>query len=152
MNGKPCIHCGAGANYVSGSNCEFGYLHHACSKEFHNSPKPEAESPQNQQRSERAFENSKVAVEERTQKWGRIALKVILIGLCLAVATPIALLFSYAAFRSGGNDGVDELVGLGIALLLVIWATMSSKKWGVAVAGIAILLLFVFIDSLHLFK
>ncbi len=93
------------------------------------------------EQTEPAFENTEAVAEERTKKWGRIALKAILIGVFLFVATSIALFLAFAGILSGGNDWVDELIGLGVVLLLVIWATISSKKWGVAVdvAGIALL-------------
>jgi hypothetical protein len=98
------------------------------------------------EQTEPAIENTEAVAEERTEKWGRIALKAILIGVCLVVATPIALFLAYAAIRSGGNDWIDELIGLGVVLLLVILATISSKKYGVAVAGFALLFLFAIIE------
>ena len=96
------------------------------------------------EQTETAFENTEAVAEERTVKWGRIALKAILIGACLFVATPIALFFAYASVRLPENDYTDELVGLGVGLLLLILATISSKKYGVAVAGFALLFLFLF--------
>ena len=69
-----------------------------------------------------------VAAQERTEKVGRITLKTILIGAYLVVATAIALFLAYASVRSGGDYGTDELVGLGVVLLLLIWATIGYKK------------------------
>ncbi len=95
------------------------------------------------EQTEPAIENTEAVAEERTEKWGRVALKAILIGLCLVVATPIAIFFVYASVRSSGNDWTEELIGLGIGLIFVILVTMNIKKGGVAVATIGLLLLVV---------
>jgi hypothetical protein len=82
------------------------------------------------EQTEPAFEDTEAVAEERTKKWRRIALKAILIGVFLFVATSIAFSLVSAGYRSTGTDWVDKLIGLWVVLLLVIWATISSKKWG----------------------
>ena len=139
---------------MSGSFCATGNLHHACRKEIQNQKLSDRGEPLStysevgdatdaDAQPESGVENTKVAVEERTKKWGRVALKAILIGLCLVVATPIVLFFVYARVRSGGNDWAEELIGLGIGLIFVVLVTMNIKKGGVAVATIGLLLLVV---------
>jgi hypothetical protein len=75
-----------------------------------------------------------------------------LIIVLLCAVMPIAGFALFAIIVSGGAPEIMEaVVTFGVILLLVILAIMGSKKWGLAIGGIALLVLLVMMSSIFRF-
>ena len=91
---------------------------------------------------ERQHESPEGSTKERNIKSSRIALKVVLIVLCLIVAVPIMGILALLFIFSGGEPAIQSAIAVvATAIFLVILATMFFKNAGIIVAAVALLLL-----------
>ena len=91
---------------------------------------------------ERQHKSPEDSTKERIIKSSRIALKVVLIVLCLIVAVPIMGILALLFIFSGGEPAIQSAIAVvATAIFLVILATMFFKNAGIIVAAVALLLL-----------